>query len=129
MAETDQEDRPMTRDGHDEAGELAAFFAAARTDAAPPPTGLLDAVLADAAEVAAARARPARPRRRRWSGAGGFLAPIGGWGAAAALGACVALGFGAGLLGGGDAGAAALWDAGAPADPVEAFFDLAAAEG
>jgi hypothetical protein len=126
MAEKDEEDPSMTRDAPDDA-ELAAFFAAARADEPAPRLALLNAVLADAAAASAARARAAPERRRRWGGLSAVLAPIGGWRGATALATCVAIGFGAGLLGGDDVGAAVWGDT--EADPVGAFFDLVSAEG
>lgn len=103
--------------------QLEAFFAAARAEQVPPPSALYGAILADAAAISGRRATvPAAPHRRRLP-----------WGAASALAACAALGFWVGLVGTGDYGttsfrsAAAFSDDGA--DPVDAFFDLAAVEG
>jgi hypothetical protein len=114
----------MTEDG--QAALLAPFLAAARAEDTTPRVALVDAVLADAADVSAARARPApAPRRPRWR----FPAPV-GWRGATALAACVVAGFVIGLLGGGDdLGTAAVWGEATAVDPVAGFFDLDAAEG
>ena len=96
---TPDRDTPIS----DDEAVLAPFFAAARAEEAPPPTALLSAILADAAEVHAARTTPAHPaptppaRRPRFGAR--LLSPIGGWGGLAALGACAAFGFWLGLAG------------------------------
>ncbi|HET9068288.1 MAG TPA: hypothetical protein VFN28_06560 [Amaricoccus sp.] len=113
---------------------LAPFFAAARAGETPPQTALLSAILADAAEVHAARAAPpapALPAARKPRFGARLLAPIGGWGGLAALGACAALGFWLGLAGNlsldgttlTTAAASQTGDAG-----VDAFFDYASLE-
>jgi hypothetical protein len=97
--------------------DLEAFFGAARAETPAPRVELLNAVLADAAEVSAARAKPAEARGARGlaagpfpgtgkgmspgmaSGIAGFLRGLGGWRAATALGLCAAAGFGAGITG------------------------------
>jgi hypothetical protein len=119
--------------GEDRADEtaLAPFFAAARAEEPAPRSGLLNAIIADAAEVSAGRA--AVPARRtapapRWQT---LFAPVGGWPGLAALGVCAALGFWAGMSGSAGTEAAAWWtettaDLG---DPVADFFDLATVEG
>jgi hypothetical protein len=109
---------------------LAPFFAAARAAPPEPPLRLLSAMLADAAEAGAPeRAMPAAAR----AGWRRVLAPaLGGWRAATALAACAVLGFWLGLAGGVtidgttlQAGTFAAADGG---DPIETFFELAAAE-
>ena len=124
----------MTGDEEAEAA-LAPFFAAARAEPGPS-TALLNKVIADAAEVAAARApRPAPAAQRRGIGQRlrAAFAPVGGWPGLAALGTCAAIGFWAGLAGVGwlDAGDLSIdaSTAEASADPVADFFDLAAVEG
>jgi hypothetical protein len=137
MARTPEEDQAMTSDrnsppSEDEAA-LAAFFAAARAEEKAPPTALLSAILADAAEVHAARAAlpaPVRPARRGRLGVR-FLAPIGGWGGLAVLGACAAFGFGLGLAGNLSLDGASLTTVAASESAVagvDAFFDYAALE-
>lgn len=88
-------------------GELAPFFEAARAAAPTPTPAFLDAILADAARVAAERLPSGRaaPARRRAPRVDLFewLRPIGGPIGAAALAACVALGFVAGQVGTGAA--------------------------
>ena len=106
---------------------LAPFFLAARAGAPEPPLPLLTAILADAADIAAAR-RPAppAPARPRWRGA---VPPVlGGWRGAGALAACAALGFWLGLAGGVTLDGTTLATADDGADPVEALFELAAVE-
>jgi len=112
---------------------LAPFFAAARDRTPTLPPHRLAAILDDAARVQAERAT--RPPARRgmpgrlldWLVAPGRLGP------AAALAGCAAVGFAAGLAGGGELGSAWLWPAQVDVEgavpAVEAFFDLAAAEG
>ena len=110
---------------------LEAFLTAARAEAPAPRTALLSAILADAAEVHAAREAapapwPPLPARRVR-----FLAPIGGWRGLAALGACAALGFWLGLAGNLTLDGATLTTAAtseSAADGVDAFFDFASLE-
>jgi hypothetical protein len=124
--------------GSREEGDLAIFFDAARAAEPGPSMAFLNAVLADAASVAAARAAsvqavPARRRGRRLDLAG-WLRPLGGWVGATALAGCAALGFVAGALGTG-AGLAEPFLAPEAAsldlasESVTLFFDLGAAEG
>jgi len=117
----------MTPQTHD---DLESFFAAARAEDAPPRTALLSAILADAADVQAARAPrasvpvpPPRPAGRRF---GRLFAPLGG---VAALGACAALGFWLGLAGSLTLEGTTL-TAGSEtaAYGVDAFFDYASLE-
>ncbi len=109
---------------------LAPFFAAARAEEEAPRTGLLSAILADAAEVHAARtAIPAPAPRGGWGPR--LLAPIGGWGGLAALGACAAVGFWLGIAGNLSIDGTTLTAGAASessADGVGAFFDLASLE-
>ncbi len=111
-----------------------SFFAAARAESPEPPTRLLNAMLADAADVSAARrAHPASmsppaPRRRH------PFEPIGGWRGLAALGACAAFGFWIGIAGGITVEGGTVWAGSGTTvsetatDPVGEFFDLASAE-
>lgn len=123
---------------------LDPWFAAARSETPEPPLALLSAILGDAAEVSAERvvvpaedaaaemvaAKPVPLRRqRRFDG-------IGGWKGLAALAACAAMGFWAGIAGQVTVEDGALWTGHAsavaetvPEDPVGAFFDLASVEG
>jgi hypothetical protein len=103
----------MTQDRHDrENATLEVFFAAARAETPAPRTELLTAILAEAADAAARRRRASAPQRPRprWRPRlpGGFRA-LGGWPAAAALGACTALGFMAGISGGSDTASTLIW--------------------
>jgi hypothetical protein len=132
MAMAETEDGGMTRRDDADDAALERFFAAARIRTPEPPARLLDAILADAAETAATRA-PA-PARRRWRPRLRPLDPIGGWGGLAALGACASVGFWVGIAGNVVVEDGAVW-AGAntvagevAADPVAAFYDLAALE-
>lgn len=122
---------------------LDPWFAAARSETPEPPLALMSAILGDAAAVSAERvAMPVETvaetdaaetvplrRRRRFDG-------IGGWKGLAALAACAAMGFWAGIAGQVTVEDGALWT-GQPAvaaetvpdDPVGAFFDLASVEG
>jgi hypothetical protein len=132
MAET--ENGPMTPKHHPDEAALARFFAAARADAPEPPARLLNAILADAAEVAHARQpAPAPVPRPRWRRLG-RLEPIGGWGGLAALGACAAFGFWVGIAGGITVEDGTVWAGSASAlsdnatDPVGEFLALAAVE-
>lgn len=123
----------MQRDSTEDR-ELEVFFAAARSTPPPPPdTSLMNRILADAADVTAERAEPARPMAPRAPGTWlrRIFAPLGGLPAAAALGSCAALGLMVGLMGGADAGSAALWDTAhdEPAAAVLAFYDLESPEG
>lgn len=121
-----------------EEGDLAAFFDAARAAEPAARVAFLDAVLADAAAVAEARApalpvAPARQRRAR-SDRGAWLRPLGGWIGATALAGCAALGFVAGALGTGAGITDRLLAAEAApldlaAESVTLFFDLDAVEG
>ena len=116
----------------DDEAALEAFFAAARAEADAPRTALLSAILADAAEVHAARnaPAPAAPPRRTVRGIR-LLAPIGGWRGLAALGACAALGFWLGLAGNLSLDGTTLTAGAASpsaADGVDAFFDYASLE-
>lgn len=119
-----------------EEGDLAVFFEAARASEAAPPLAFLNAVLADAADVAADRApvlQPERqPRPRAWPER--WFRPVGGWVGAAALAGCAAVGFVAGTLGtGADLAAMVLTpEAGGldlASESVTLFFDLDATEG
>jgi len=113
---------------------LAPLFAAARAEPSSPPLSLLSAILADAAEVGAAR-QPSPPERRRERSAGvaTFAGVLGGWRGLAALGASAAVGLWIGFSADltvdgtsvqtGSAVASAL-----DPDPVEDFFDLASLE-
>jgi len=138
---TPDRDTPISAGTSAEEAALAAFFAAARAEDVEPRTALLSAILADAAEVHAARATagsaPARPAtatpvpRRRFGA--GVLSPIGGWGGLAALGACAALGFWLGLAGNLSLDGASLTTvAASQSDAAEtgavAFFDYASLE-
>ena len=130
----------MTRPSDDEA-LLAPWFAEARADEAgadeaAPSTALLSAILADAADVAAARtpapAAPAPAARAGWWRPA-LLAPIGGWGGLATLGACAATGFWLGTAGnlaldGTSLTTASTVTADADAQGVDAFFDYASLE-
>jgi len=115
-------------------GELAAFFEAARASEPAPPIAFLNAVLADAATVAAERApAPPQPRPSR-TDAAPWLRPFGGWIGAAALAGCAAAGFVAGTLGTGSELAAMVLASEASgfdsdSESVLLFFDLDAAEG
>lgn len=116
---------------------LEDFFAAARQAAPEPSVPLLNAILADAAEVAAetkAAAPPGLADRRRAAGMrsprGGFLGIFGGWRAAAVLILCGAIGFTAGATGTVGLAGEILW--GAETDTitdVTEVFDLALAGG
>jgi hypothetical protein len=120
-----------------EAGDLAGFFEAARAAEPAPPMAFLNAVLADAASVAADRTSAEQPLQRRSPSraeASGWLRPLGGWIGATALAGCAAIGFVAGTLGtGADLAAMVLPPEGASLDlaseSVTLFFDLDAAEG
>jgi hypothetical protein len=113
---------------------LAGAFAAAREAEAGPSPALLSAILADAAAVSADRRPPPRPAARPGARPrpGLRLRLRGDWRAAGALAAAAALGLWIGLAG--DLGVAdpAAWTgevaAETDADPVAAFFDLAAVE-
>jgi hypothetical protein len=131
MADEDRKDRAMTRDD-EETEALAPFIAAARAEEPVPRIALLNAILADAADVSAARWTTDIARAPdRWTRLRALLEPVGGWRGAAALGLCAALGFWIGMsdevaIEGTTVWAGAAAEAGA--DPVTAFFDLAAAE-
>lgn len=106
---------------------LEAIFAAGRRHAPPPPgAGLMTRILADAAEIGVGRAPAAPPARSQQRDA-----PR-GWPAVTALGLCAAVGLAAGLLGGAERGADALWETAASADEpaaeILAFYDLASLE-
>jgi hypothetical protein len=125
-----QEDHAMTHRDPDEAA-LESFFAAARAAEQAPRTALLSAILADAAEVQAARAVPPAPAPGRPRRTARLLAPIGGWRGLAALGACAALGFWLGVAGDLSLDGATLTTAAAAEsadDGVDAFFDYASLE-
>jgi hypothetical protein len=114
---------------------LETFFAAAKAETPTPRPQLIEAIVADAARVQVARATaaPHRPvRRDRLAGLRTVFAGIGGWRAATALAGCALIGLVAGLSGGAELGDAYLWTT-ATGDgsvaSVEAFFDLATAEG
>ncbi len=130
MHMVERKDEMMTRDdpGQD---ALEPFFAAARASEVAPPPALMNRILADVNDIAAARTpvavapRPApslAERLRR------LCAPVGGWAGAAALGGFAAAGFFAGLAGSADA-----WQAtdsfDGPAEAVVAFYDLAGSGG
>jgi hypothetical protein len=121
MAEHDH-DPAVTEDE----AALAPFFAAAHAAAPAPSPTLLAAILADAAEASALRSLPVRRR----PGLRDRLARLGGWRVAAPLAAAAAAGFWVGLAADLDIADPAAWLAPpeAAADPVAAFFDLAAAE-
>jgi hypothetical protein len=119
-----------------EEGDLAAFFEAARALEPTPSQAFVNAVLADAAGVAADRAPLPQPDRQPWPRAWQerWLRPIGGWIGAAALAGCAAVGFVAGTLGtGADLAAVVLApEAGGldlASESVTLFFDLDATEG
>jgi ferric-dicitrate binding protein FerR (iron transport regulator) len=109
--------------------DLEAFFAAARAENPAPRTALLSAILADAAEVQAARAPraslPVPPQRPAGWRFGRLFAPLGG---VAALAACAALGFWIGLAGSLTLDGATLTAGETPAYGVDAFFDYASLE-
>ena len=123
---------------HTDDAMLDSFFAAARADTPAPRAALLSAILADAAEMHAARA--AAPPAARipppfHSRLAGLLSPIGGWRGLGALGACAGLGFwlgaaghltldGAALTAGISAGAAD-GTTDSTVEGVDAFFDYA----
>ncbi len=120
--------------------ELEVFFAAARrVPPADPDIGLMNRILADAADVTAARRETLPPTPRAADRTGifarlrGVFAPLGGLPTAAALGFCAALGLTAGLLGGADASSAVLWEVvetdDEPLAAVLAFYELEIPEG
>jgi hypothetical protein len=125
----------MTSENDADDAALAPFFAAAQADAPELPTRLLNAMLADAADVAAVRPRPApaAPPTPWWRRIRPFE-PIGGWRGLAALGACAALGFWIGIAGGVTVEGGTVWAGSGSTvsevatDPVGEFFDLASAE-
>ena len=125
--------RPADEAATDEAF-LARWFAAARDDDPAPPPALLNAILADAADVAAARADAVAPPARRGWRRPAFLAPIGGWGGLATLGACAVLGFWLGIAGNLALDGTSLTTSAATlasdddAGGVDAFFDYASLE-
>jgi hypothetical protein len=111
---------------------LEPYFAAARASEAGPPPALLNRILADAGDVAAARAPAATATPRVPSLAERMrraFAPVGGWAGAAALGGFAAAGFFAGLAGGADAIQPAAVGFDGPTEAVVAFYDLAGPEG
>lgn len=117
---------------------LAPFFAAARRDAPPAPdVALMNRILADAAQITAARVPAEKPAPPARDGLAARLrrlfAPLGGLPAAAALGVCAMLGLTTGMLGAADAGTAALWSLAQSDDEaaaaVLAFYDLESPEG
>jgi hypothetical protein len=112
----------------DQDDALEPFFAAARAAGEGPRTALLSAILADAAEMHAARTAPAPAAPRRPARGVRLLAPIGGWRALAALGACAALGVWLGLAGNLALDGATLTAGASAADGLDAFFDYAALE-
>jgi hypothetical protein len=123
----------MTRSRQDD-DDLEAFFAAARAETPEPAPALLAAILADADAEAAAGSRrgPLPPRARRTAARPARASTR--WRAAAALAACAALGFFAGLAGsGGELAEALVWgESGSEsyldtADAVAQTFDLALA--
>lgn len=80
--------------------DLEAFFKAARETEPEIPARFYQAVLADAATVAAARAPvPQRPRRGIVSALRSLLEPVGGWIGAGALTACAVFGLSLGYSG------------------------------
>jgi hypothetical protein len=107
---------------------LEPYFAAARASEAGPPPALLNRILADAGDVAAARAPAATATPRVPSLAERMrraFAPVGGWAGAAALGGFAAAGFFAGLAGGADAIQPAAVGFDGPTEAVVAFYDMA----
>jgi hypothetical protein len=85
---------------------LEVLFAAARAAEPRPSEALVSRILADAATVgaghaarAAAAAAPAVPPRGLGARLARLFEPVGGWQAAAGLGACAAAGFWLGLAG------------------------------
>lgn len=128
----------MTKTGSDDrsdrdAAALAPYFAAARLSEPVPSRDLISAILADAGEVAAARAAPPAPAARTTRRRRGLLAVVGGWRVATALAAASIFGFSVGLSGAVDLSGTG-WTADTTAaaesqdDPVAGFFDLASAE-
>jgi hypothetical protein len=96
--------RRMDKRQADDAAALDAILAEARGPA--PDAALLARIVADAASVAAGRARPAprvvrRPGwgRRLAEALGGLAEPLGGWRGATALAACAVAGFWLGIAG------------------------------
>ncbi|WP_424926442.1 hypothetical protein [Amaricoccus tamworthensis] len=105
-----------------------------------PSLRLINAVLADAAEVSAARAAAeAKPASTQPRPAGlfgrlsGLFAPLGGWQTATALTVCAFVGFAAGLSGGTDAASSLIFGETValdfPSDTVTDYFDIALSEG
>ena len=121
--------------------DLAPFFAAARQAEPPPRPEFLSAILADAGEVAAARAAlPAMPDGPQPAMRPGLMqrfcagfAPLGGCRGAMALAGCAAAGFWLGASVSESVDTSGLWSnpAGIESmgDPVADFFDLASAAG
>ncbi|TPE50245.1 hypothetical protein [Amaricoccus solimangrovi] len=115
----------------DPADLLETYFNAERRAEEPPSAAFLSAVLADAAEVAAARAEVAAPVSRPGAGSLWRALPalLGGWRGGAALTACALAGFLIGASGysglSTDLGGAAETTASA-SDGVSGFYDLAA---
>ncbi len=134
MAETRNRDHSTAGDA-DEAA-LRPFFVAARAAEVPPRTALLSAILADAADVAAAQRLAPAPAPARSAGLAARLrrsvAPLGGWRGLTTLAASAALGFWLGLAGNLSIDGTTLSVGQAAAasadDPVADFFDLASAE-
>lgn len=130
----------MTKPGSDDrsdrdAAALAPYFAAARRSEPEPSLRLLSAILADAGEVAAARAAPPAQAARRAPPRRGLFAALGGWRVATALVAASIVGFSVGLSGAVDLSGGTGWTtatttaaAESQDDPVAGFFDLASAE-
>lgn len=117
-----------------EAAALDAFFRAARAEGAEPSADFLTRILADAGEVAAARAEAApslpAPARRggRWRR---FSLLLGGWRGGAALTACALIGFMVGASGVADLSTDLRGFSTATTSASEAigdFYDLAALE-
>lgn len=134
MAKPEDDPRARRAAIRSEEGDLAAFFDAARAEPSDVPEALLARILADADAVRPLVAAPPRRRRPAWPDLAALLRPLGGWGAAAALAGCLAMGFLAGSIGAGtDLATDAIWpdyvSIEAAADGVDGFFDLTAAEG
>lgn len=123
----------MTEDDRPPEEFLVPFIAAAKEHEPILPPRRVTAIRDDAARIQ--RERAIAPDRRPGLLAllGRALAAPGRLGPAMALAGCAAVGFAAGLAGGGDLGSGLIWGADATIDgavpAVEAFFDLESMEG